>query len=56
MQVYPLAKQYIDDLSKFTNIWVYDDEFVNGLIHIENQRIAELYVDLFLKTSVLVKN
>lgn len=45
MQVYPLDKQYMDDLSKFTYIWVYDDEFVKDLIYIENQRIAELYVD-----------
>ena len=34
MQVYPLAKQYMDDPSKLANIWVYDDEFVKGLIHI----------------------
>ena len=51
MQVYPIAKQYIDDASKLANIWVYDDEFVKGLIHIENQRIEELYVDSFFENN-----
>ena len=55
MQVYPLAKQYIEDPSKLANIWVYDDEFVKGLIHIENQRIAELYVDSFFENNGIGK-
>ena len=55
MQVYPLAKQYMDDPSKLANIWVYDDEFVKGMIHIENQRIAELYVDSFFENNGIGK-
>ena len=41
----------MDDPSKLANIWVYDDEFVKGLIHIENQPIAELYVDSFFENN-----
>lgn len=55
MQVYPLAKQYLDDQGKLENIWVYDDEFVKGLLHIENQRISELYVDPFFENNGIGK-
>ena len=47
MQVYPLAKSYIDNPEKLTRIWVFDDEFVKGMIHIEENEIAELYIDPF---------
>ena len=47
MQVYPLAKSYIDNPEKLTGIWVFDDEFVKGMIHIEGNEIAELYIDPF---------
>lgn len=49
MQVYPLAKDYIDHSDKLNGIWVYDDEFVKGMIHIEGNQIAELYVDPFFE-------
>lgn len=45
MQVYPLVKNYMDNSSELEKIWVYDDEFVKGMIHIEGKKIAELYVD-----------
>lgn len=51
MQVLSLANEYLGDLSKLNNIWVYDDEFVKGLIHIEGKRIAELFVDTFFQGS-----
>ena len=51
MQVYPLAKEYIDNPDKLENIWVYDDEFVKGIIHIEGNRIVELYVDTFFENQ-----
>lgn len=51
MQVYPLAKDYIDNPEKLENIWVYDDEFVKGMIHIEGTRIVELYVDTFFENQ-----
>lgn len=47
MQVYPLAKEYLDEPEKLNHIWVYDDEFVKGFIHLEGKEIRELYVDPF---------
>jgi GNAT superfamily N-acetyltransferase len=59
MQVYPLAKNYIDNPEKLEDIWVYDDAFVKGMIRIEGNQIAELYVDTFFENkgigSVLIK-
>ena len=49
MQVYPLAKDYIDHPDKLNGIWVYDEAFVKGMIHIEGNQIAELYVDPFFE-------
>ena len=47
MQVYPLVKEYIEDPGRLNGLWVYDDGFVKGLVHIEGTEIAELYVDSF---------
>ena len=47
MQVYPLAKSYIEQPETLNGIWVYDDEFVKGMIHIEEKEIVELYVEPF---------
>lgn len=51
MQVFPLAKDYIDNPEKLTNIWVYDDEFVKGMLHAEGQELMELYVDSFFQNE-----
>ena len=51
MQVYPLAQSYIDNSDKLDGIWVYDDEFVKGMIHIEGNQIVELYVDTFFENQ-----
>lgn len=51
MQVYPLAQDYIANPEKLDNIWVYDDEFVKGMIHIEGKEIIELYVDTFFQNE-----
>lgn len=51
MQVLPLAQEYIENAEKLKNIWVYDDEFVKGMIHIEKDRLEELYVDFFFQNS-----
>ena len=51
MQVYPLAKRYIDNSDELDRIWVYDDEFVKGMIHIEGKQIVELYVDTFFENQ-----
>lgn len=49
MQVYPLAKEYIENPDQLKNIWVYDDGIVKGMIHIEEAQIVELYVDSFFE-------
>ena len=49
MQVYPLAKGYLDDPRELDGIWVYEDEFVKGMIHISENQILELYVDSFFE-------
>lgn len=51
MQVLPLANDYIAHPEKLENIWVYDDEFVKGMLHIEGDEIKELYVDPFFQNE-----
>ena len=51
MQVYPLAKSYMGNPKALENIWVYDDEFVKGMIHISENQILELYVDYFFENQ-----
>lgn len=51
MQVLPLAQEYLASPEKLKHIWVYDDEFVKGMIHIEGTRIEELYVDSFFQNE-----
>ena len=36
MQVLPLAQEYLNRPERLENIWVYDDEFVKGMVHVEN--------------------
>lgn len=47
IQVLPLAREYTENPEKLENIWVYDDEFVKGMLHVEDKWIRELYVDSF---------
>ncbi len=49
IQVYPIAKEYIDNPEKLEGVFVYDDEFVKGVLHISGDRIEELYVDTFFE-------
>lgn len=51
IQVYPLAREYIEYPDKLENIWVYDDAFVKGMIHIDRDTISELYVDSFFENQ-----
>lgn len=51
IQVYPLVKEYLDSPDKLEHIWVYDDVFVKGMIHIEGDKIVELYVDTFFENQ-----
>lgn len=51
MQVYPLAKHYLEDPDSLRGMWVYDDGFVKGFVHIIGSRIEELYVDSFFENQ-----
>ena len=51
MQVYPLAQNYIAQPEALDNIWVYEDEFVKGMLHIEGKELTELYVDSFFQNE-----
>lgn len=51
MQVYPLAKEYVENPDKLRNIWVYDDEFVKGMLRMDGTEISELYVDPFFQNQ-----
>ena len=49
LQVYPLVKMYLDSPELLEKYFVYDDEFVKGLICIDGGEIKELYVDSFFE-------
>lgn len=49
MQVLPLAQKYLTTPSLLDPIWVYDDGFVKGVLHVENGQIKEFYVDTFFQ-------
>lgn len=51
IQVLPVAQEYIDHPESLEHIWVYDDEFVKGILHVEGERIQELYVDTFFQNQ-----
>ena len=47
LQVLPLVNMYLSDDRILQHIWVYEDNFVKGMIHLEGTEIKELYVDSF---------
>ena len=49
LQVYPLIKTFLEHQELLENVFVYDDEFVKGLMHIDGVEIKELYVDPFFE-------
>lgn len=49
MQVLSAAQEYLANPASLNNIWVYYDEFVRGLIHVDGKEIKELYVDYFFE-------
>ena len=51
IQVLPLAQEYLKSPELLEPIWVYDDEFVKGVLHVEDNRIQELYVDSFFQNQ-----
>lgn len=51
MQVLSVAQEYLDNPNTLNDIWVYYDEFVRGLIHVENKEVKKLYVDYFFENQ-----
>ena len=51
LQVVNVMKEYEGDLEKLSHTWVYDDEFVKGLIEIEGKEIKTIYVEPLLTSS-----
>ena len=49
MQVLPLAQDYLAHPEKLEGVWVYDDGFVKGMLHVEGRELKELYVDTFFE-------
>lgn len=49
LQVLSVAQDLQETPEKIKNYWVYDDGFVKGLIHLEEDEISELYVDPFFE-------
>lgn len=50
LQVLKVAEEY-EKPEILEHIWVYDDRFVKGMIHIEGKEIIELYVDFFFQNE-----
>ena len=50
LQVIPVARKYVES-GLIDHMLVYDDGIVKGLIHIEGNEIAELYVDYFFQNQ-----
>ena len=51
MQVLPMALDYLEGRESLEGIWVYDDEFVRGMLHAEGEEVKELYVDPFFQRT-----
>ncbi|MGM9549794.1 MAG: GNAT family N-acetyltransferase [Faecousia sp.] len=49
LQVLTVAQTFFDDPGLLKEIWVYDDGFVKGLIHVTGKEVKELYVDSFFE-------
>ena len=49
LQVLPIAQKFTEDPGTLRDYYVYDDDFVKGLIHLEGDEIAELYVEPFFE-------
>ena len=49
LQVYPLVQEFVDDPESLDGVFVYDDEFVKGVITVDGSLIKELYVEPFFE-------
>lgn len=55
MQALPLVKDFQEEPSLLDSYWVYDDEFVKGMINVKDRQIVELYVDVFFERQGIGK-
>lgn len=51
IQVYPTVLGYLEHPETFSGIYVYEDDFVKGMIRIDGEYIAELYVEPFFQNE-----
>lgn len=51
LQVISIANEYLNNIEKLENIWVFDDGIVKALIEIENTQIKTFYVDSFFQSQ-----
>ncbi|MBR3157238.1 GNAT family N-acetyltransferase [Candidatus Saccharibacteria bacterium] len=51
LQVYPIAKEYIDKPELLSGIYVYEDSFIKGMMHIDDSEITNLYIDPFFERN-----
>ena len=49
LQVFPLAKKYIDEPGLLEDVFVYDDGIIKGMMRIIGSELNELYVDPFFE-------
>lgn len=49
MQVLPLAQQYLSGQESLDGVFVYEEGFVRGLLHLLGEEILQLYVDPFFQ-------
>lgn len=49
MQVVTLANEIMENITILDTIWVYDDNIVKGILHVEDREIKELYVESFFQ-------
>lgn len=49
LQVCQLAKEYINKPELLKGMFIYDDEFVKGVVHIDGSEIKELYIEPFFE-------
>ncbi len=47
LQVMSVAREYLDDPRKLEEVWVYEEDFVMGLIQLKGREVKKLYVDPF---------
>jgi len=49
LQVLPVAEGYLSHPEWLETLWVYEDEFVKGLVAVEGEEITKLFVEPFFQ-------